>query len=101
MFGNQKQTWIQQVHPVSSTVPNLPFFGDGLLIQSGIAKHETDPLNDSDASRSAKSGKLFEIPYLIFQALEGPHTANLEEHYASALQKALHEIQAVKSLCHH
>ena len=100
------------MHPVSSTVPNLPFFGDGLyqdtqtvvtkpLIQSGIAKHETDPLNDSDASRSAKSGKLFEIPYFIFQALEGPHTANLEEHYASALQKALHEIQAVKSLCHH
>ena len=88
MFGNQKQPCIQQVHPGSSTVPNLPFFGDGLyqdtqtvvinpLIQSGIAKHETDPLNDSDASRYAKSGKLFEILSLIFQALEGPHTANL------------------------
>ena len=112
VLGNQTQPCIQQVHPGSSTVPNLPFFGDGLyqdtqtvvtnpLIQSGIAKHETDPLNDSDASRSAKSGKLFEILSLIFQALEGPHTANLEEHYTSALQKALHEIQAVKSLCHH
>ena len=53
----------------------------------------------NDKHKSGKSGKLFEILSLIFQAFDGPHTAHLEEYYASALQKALNEIQAAKSLC--
>lgn len=110
LIGNQPQPWIGEVHSSASPVHNLPFLDAGLcqdtqtavinpFIQSGITKNGTDPLKDTDAYKSTKSGKLFEILSLIFQALEGPHTANLEEYYASALQKALHEIQAVKSLC--
>ena len=53
----------------------------------------------TEMNKSGKSGKLFEILSLIFQAFEGPHTANLEELYASALEKALNEIRAAKSLC--
>lgn len=41
-------------------------------------------------------GKLFGILSQILQAFDGPYTAELEECYTSALQKALAEIQAVK-----
>lgn len=60
--------------------------------------------NASDISRNPRgrfstTGRLFGILSLIFQAFDAPHTAELEECYTSALQKALTEIQAAKGLC--
>lgn len=60
--------------------------------------------NTSDISRNPRgrfhpTRRLFGILSLILQAFDGPHTAELEECYTSALQKALTEIQAAKGLC--
>ena len=60
--------------------------------------------NASDISRNPRGrvrpmGRLFGILSLILQAFDGPHTAELEECYTSALQRALTEIQAARGLC--
>ena len=56
----------------------------------------SDPGVKTPRGRFQTMGKLFGILSQILQAFDGPYTAELEECYTSALQKALAEIQAAK-----
>ena len=60
---------------------------------------KSSDISRNPTSRIQCTRKLFGILSLILQAFQdGPYAAELEEHYASALQKALTEIQHAKRL---
>lgn len=73
---------------------------NGPQVHSTIEQFENTPdISINPRRRIYPMGKVFGILSLILQAFDSPHTAQLEECYTSALQKALSEIQAAKSVC--
>lgn len=93
----------------NSPIISTPLITQPMNIQTSA--HQGDSITgpfgyaSADISRNARggfndqpAGTLLGILSLIFQVLDSPHTAELEEYYTSALQKALTEIQAAK--CH-
>ena len=75
--------------PLVAKIPTIQSGGNG-GIESDIARNPS--------CRIQCMRKLFGILSLIFQAFEGPCTAEVEEHYTSALQRALDEINRAKRL---
>ena len=78
-------------HTTFLSSPQIQFMAGEFESASEISRNPT--------SRMECTRKLFGILSLILQAFQdGPHTAELEGYYASALQKALTEIQHAKRL---
>ena len=77
-------------HTTFLSSPQIQFMAGEFESASDISRNPT--------RRMECSRKLFGILSLILQAFDGPHTAELEGYYASALQKALTEIQHAKRL---